>query len=118
MQLFGIAGSKQSTRRCLKEGCLLCADLSNHTIYRDVGRHCLSHLKFNWAGPIPFIFSTNSSFKFHSILDVASTLWKKRTDPVCSMLAHNWIFGKSDASGSAGIEPAAGNRCGKEGLRV
>lgn len=34
------------------------------------------------------------------------------------MLAHNWIFGKLDASGSAGIESGAGNRCGKEGLGV
>lgn len=43
---------------------------------------------------------------------------EKRTDPVCSLLAHSWIFSKSDAPGSAGIEPGAGNRCGKERLGV
>lgn len=76
-QLLGLQGSKQSTRRCPKEGYLHWADLSNHMIYRDVGRYFLSHLKFNWAGPIPFIFRTNSSFKFHFLLDMAYALWKK-----------------------------------------
>lgn len=43
------------------------------------------------------------------------TLWKKgRILSVPFELAHNQNFSQPDASGSAGIEPGSGNRCGKD----
>lgn len=117
---FGITGLKTKHLQ-VPEWSILCTVLTYHTAWITGMwlRHFLSHLKFNRAGPIPFIFWTNSSLEFHSFLDMTYTLWKKgRILSVPFELAHNRNFSQPDASGSSGIEPGSGNRCGKEGVWV
>lgn len=77
-------------------------------------RHFSSHLKFNWAGPIPFIFCTNSSSGFQTWLTPCGK--KERILSVPLKLAHNRNFSQPDASGYAGMELGSGNRWGKEGV--
>lgn len=119
---FGIAGL-QTKHLQVPEWRLLCTVLTYHIAWITGMwlRHFLSHLKFNWAGPIPFIFRTNSSLEFHSLLDMTYTLWKKKKGGILSVpfeLAHNPNFSQPDASGPAGVEPGSGNRCGKAGVGV